>query len=534
MRKQQLNILISIVAVCSFLFLITNALDSQGLYMDELHQATASFAYVGQIPFQFASLTFHNIPIMNMNYSGAIKTAIYSLYMRIFDQTFSVISWRMVGILFVAVALLLFGLIVGNTISPLGLVSIYFLIITDITVLLSIRHDWGPAALAFSLRLIILAIWMRGELRNESKPRDAFLLLFLFGVSLFEKLSAIVLIIPLALMIFLNPVRRNKPHLFAAFLGGIMGGIPIILANILSYFKNGDFISLQVNNIHKTYSISSLFSYIQEYLSLGAGKGVQSIILGTNADILSQLELILVPSLILMIIFLMYQNRLVRPQFRIIGILFLSYIIIMITTYFLPQNTWVHHWIIGTPFQYAAIAIFLSGLAENKIVINNKVYKNLVIAVFIVFALPRAIGLFRVENSLLQGDTSPAWSKSLTQIGEFAASKSSTAIFVAGDWGIANQIICFANGMPGLVLQPELDYMDAEDVINAVTSSNKPELYVVFINPPYLISLERRQALLDGLKQSLVPEWQLQPVEQQVADLSPLEIIKYQKTSVKP
>ena len=53
---------------------------AQGLYADELVQATGSFAYVGAQPIVGAVLTIRGIPVLNLEYLGAIKTAVYGLY----------------------------------------------------------------------------------------------------------------------------------------------------------------------------------------------------------------------------------------------------------------------------------------------------------------------------------------------------------------------------------------------------------------------------------------------------------------------
>src|SRR4051794_21579117 len=62
-----------------FILLTSHHLDSQGLYYDELHQATAAFTYLGKHPTMF-NYEFHGISVLNMSYSGAIKSNIYGLY----------------------------------------------------------------------------------------------------------------------------------------------------------------------------------------------------------------------------------------------------------------------------------------------------------------------------------------------------------------------------------------------------------------------------------------------------------------------
>ena len=217
-----------------------------------------------------------------MNYSGAVKTTIYGLYMRIFNQPFTVISWRLTGILLVSISLFVFGLQLRKILHPIGLAAFFFLFITDMTVLLTTRYDWGPTALSLSLRLFLLAFWIKGEFSTHIKPSNTFMISFLVGFSIFEKLSATVLLIPIFLMLFLNPIRRKISHLVAMIFGGILGAIPLIFANVLSFTQNGNLISFQFE--HKVQT-TPILTYLTDYLSLGAGQDVSGFILGRNNPI---------------------------------------------------------------------------------------------------------------------------------------------------------------------------------------------------------------------------------------------------------
>ena len=53
-----------------------NRLEADGT----LVQATGSFAYMGAQPTVGAVLTIRGIPVLNLEYLGAIKTAVYGLY----------------------------------------------------------------------------------------------------------------------------------------------------------------------------------------------------------------------------------------------------------------------------------------------------------------------------------------------------------------------------------------------------------------------------------------------------------------------
>ena len=74
------------LAVLLFASAASIRLTSQGLQYDELHQAPGAFAYIGKTPNPLVSLAIGGIPVMNMNYSAAIKTGLYGLYISHFAQ----------------------------------------------------------------------------------------------------------------------------------------------------------------------------------------------------------------------------------------------------------------------------------------------------------------------------------------------------------------------------------------------------------------------------------------------------------------
>jgi hypothetical protein len=189
MTNRWLALLLSLAAPVVFIWLSTVRLDAQGLYYDELHQATLSFSYIGSPDRFFASVTLGDlipalpilsrlgfVPVFNMYYSGAIKSAVYGLYLRFVTPQFGVISWRLTGILMVALGLMVFVLLARCSVSATALGVTLGLLLTDITVILCTRHDWGPVALALMLRLMLIGVWLRGEGMGQPSPGNSFAL----------------------------------------------------------------------------------------------------------------------------------------------------------------------------------------------------------------------------------------------------------------------------------------------------------------------------------------------------------------------
>jgi hypothetical protein len=123
----------------------------------------------------------------------------------------------------------------------------------------------------------------------------------------------------------------------------------------------------------------------------------------------------------------------------------------------MPRATGVHHWILATPIQYLAIALALRALPWRG-TIGGKKIAGLTLAVLATLWLGlRVAALGSLESALRHGHASEAWDPSLAELGRFAARRPPGTLFVATDWGVGTQILCFANGRPGRVVEPFWD-----------------------------------------------------------------------------
>ena len=237
-------ILAGILAALLLCLVSSIRLTAQGLEYDELHQAPAAFAYVGRETWMFTRLRIAGVPILNMSYSGALKSALYGLYMRVTGAGFGVISWRLTGILTASAGLLCFCLIARRAWTRFGLALFLVMVVSDSALLLLTRFDWGAVALALLLRLLILAVWLRGAAVGRVGLPSMFVVGGLLGIAIFEKLVAVVLIIPIMLLVGLGWERLSIRHAAAAIAGGVVGGLPLLIANAYSYTWSGILISL--------------------------------------------------------------------------------------------------------------------------------------------------------------------------------------------------------------------------------------------------------------------------------------------------
>lgn len=529
--KWQLALCIGLVSALLFAGLASVNLTAQGLYYDELHQATASFAYIGTKPEMFSGYEVNGFPILNMPYSGAIKTAVYGLFLRYSGSPFTVTSWRLLGILFVAAGLLLYCVIARRGLS-LGGILAFLLVLTDATVILATRHDWGPVALALLFRLLFIATWIYGEVGQSVPLKNTFVLGTLFGLAVFEKASSVILVIPLLLILCLGGRRMSPRHWLACATGCIFGGLPLILVNLDTYRRMGILISLNGPPTEYHASFSGFAKYVSEYLTLGNGALLRSFILGRTESIpVFQMEGILVAALLLLTAIVSVANWRTSKPLRMSGIMLLSYAGVGLGMYLLPLPTWVHHWVIGTPFQYAAVSLGITGLLGVSRVLNyrERVLRSALLLLVALLAASRLIGAASLEDSLARGDASATWDSSLSEIGYFAAQHADEAVFIAADWGVATQIYALANGQPGLVYQFVWNYRGQEELDRIVKNTDKNTLYLVVKKPLAGVNPEVTEKVTRDIEQ--LAGWEEMPVENDVSALTTVGVRKFSRVT---
>jgi hypothetical protein len=187
--------------------------------------------------------------------------------------------------------------------------------------------------------------------------------------------------------------------------------------------------------------------------------------------------------------------------------------------YLLPNVTFVHHWIISTPFHYAAIALTIGAMSPaDQRLSEYRVYRWILVACLAGLIAIRLPGMWDLETSMTAGTTAENWSPALTRLAELAASHASDSAFFATDWGMGTQIYCFADGRDDLLYEPFWSTDPEKRTLDAVQATKKNNVYTLVsgIAPQF----QQASASILHTIESL-PGWREVPVEQAFKDLSP-------------
>src|SRR4029453_14398754 len=137
------------------------------------------------------------------------------------------------------------------------------------------------------------------------------------------------------------------------------------------------------------------------YLTLGNGTLIRLFILDATGPKLQAIEGLLMSGLFFLMVVGFGLSRRRAKLFRMAFIMLLCYAVIGISLYFFPRRTQTYHWLLGTPFQYAALALFFSGLHfDNRFLAVRDLFGKLFSFVFIILLMTRGVTLAAVEISL--------------------------------------------------------------------------------------------------------------------------------------
>ena len=247
------NLLITIFFTGLFFFISTINLDAQGLYYDEVNFAPPALTFRGINSDYSVSTSFKGLPVFILSYQGAVMSYPYGIYLKLFNQDFSVLSWRLYGIIIWSFSLLFFSIFSSKFLRTYQLTIFLAFLLTDISLILAIRFNQGPVLIPLVTDLIIILAAVKISRRNILRGWELFFLGFSIGLAIYAKFSSYPLILPLLLMLIYLSIKKyiNKKGLLTVIGGFLIGSFPISIYNLHSLLLYGSLFSFySIENSH--------------------------------------------------------------------------------------------------------------------------------------------------------------------------------------------------------------------------------------------------------------------------------------------
>jgi len=434
--------IVATAAAALLVLLCIPALDGQGLNYDEVHQAPAAFFLLGKPAYTFVALAWHRLPLLTMTYSGALKSQLFALWLWGSGVPFSVVSWRLFGIALAAIGLWVFCALTARALAPPALVLFVLLFVSDVTVLLLVRHDWGPVDVALMLRLAWIGLWVRTAKDAQAGPLPLLLLGAIPSLLIYEKLNNVVLAGALAVMMVVadREVRAKRAATMAA--GFLVGLVPLALVNVLGH---GISFHATVEHSNGSLSAADVAAFVPNVLALGDGDAMRAYILGVHSPPwmrTAELAGAAVSTLFVGAVAWTLGRR--NRDAQLAAASLVAYVVtLVLVAALILRISFPYHWLVATPFQYLAAALAAQACARRAGWWSTA---RLVAPAVVIFLAVRAVNVVGVERDLVARRASLMFDRSNTAVAQYAVAHRDDETFVAADWGFGVQIYALSNG----------------------------------------------------------------------------------------
>ncbi|MSR75553.1 MAG: hypothetical protein EXS14_08830 [Planctomycetes bacterium] len=508
------------LALCAafvFALLASPQLDAPGLEYDEVHQACGSFGWLGvQSPF-FSQQHVGSVPLFTMHYSGALKTGLYGIWMRLSGAGFEVLSWRWLGLGIAALAVGLLPWLLRRRLAPWPLLLLTLWVLTDITLLLGARHDRGPVAIAFLLRVLLIGVLFGRPAGTALHRHACFLAGFLVGLATWEKLPNALLLLP-ALWCVLREAQSVR-NAVALGIGGLIGALPVAVANVISLLRGEGLFSLHEVSGENPYTLQLFLQQLGDTVAIGSGSLARANMLGlrdTFAASAVMFEIFFAGILLLLLLWL--ARRHVAAGLRVaVG----TALTMLLLLPLLPEIATEHHHLLLLPFLPLAAALALSAPTLQP-------RMRALLMVLCCCCIAARMPLFFETLSALRATpvaTGRGFNPEFTRFATSVAQESAETRVLAAGWGIATQVHCLAQGRAGIVREVYWHEPDAA-ALNAAAGTARR---IVMVAPVNLrgVNAPRRDALF-ALAQ-IQPGWRSVPLPAAWTEFSALRVEIYER-----
>jgi Dolichyl-phosphate-mannose-protein mannosyltransferase len=435
-----------------------------------------------------ALYSFHHIPLMEMSYLGALKKWFY-LAVFSFAKP-GPVSLRLPTILFGAVAICLFFLLLDRTVGRTAAWIGALLLATDSMFVILEAIDYGPNALHFVLKLGAMLLLVRFHREGSTLALAA--AFFLLGLGLWDKaIFAWVLFgIGIAtLIVFPKEVWRSVTirNLGIAAASMIVGALPLVIYNIarpLDTFRsnvhmNREPIEQKVILLERTLSGFALFGFFVElpprlYEAITPWRNIPRAISLAAHDPTRNLT---IPALCLACLGLFSRASRKAVLFGLLACAG-TWLPMLLTA---GAGGAAHHVILLFPFQFLSIAAALAALPWRFVAAG---------ATVLLCAVNLAV-TWEYHRLLIHSGADIRWTDALYPLEKHLERLRSPDIYTA-DWGFYQSLVLLSDGSMPL---HEIDWSNIDNLRKIVSD---PRAAFVAHTPQYAYMPQERAALEDA------------------------------------
>ena len=445
-----------LILLTVYLLISCWSLSLPGLEYDEVLFANAALGHLDEtfITYEVKWGTLR-LPLMLMNYIGALKAYIYFPLFELFPV--SPVTTRLPAILIGAASLLAVYLALFRLTDRRVALWVGLLIATDPSFVFHTRIDFGPTVLMMFLKTTSLLAFIKFCKTRQS----SFLAIgsFLLGLGVFDKANFLWYVLGLLLASLLvwrkqlmEYVTVHNVLVSSFFL--VLGSLPFIYYNVATgggTFKDRILLPEDFSGALKTRTAllietvngTGLYKFANGLKPVGSIEALTSLWPGT-----------ITPWVIAgCVLFSLRRWRIKTGVANPIGMFFaLLFTVIVVEIYLTRLPVGWHHFMMLWPFHYMALGVFLlqsapkeSGPAERLATNRPIVSRNLPVALLICMIASNLI----VDGTYLRSFSKEGgrgfFSDAIYQLAEHALERTDQR-FLLMDWGFSNQLLLLSRG----------------------------------------------------------------------------------------
>ncbi|MEP7271141.1 MAG: YtxH domain-containing protein, partial [Acidobacteriota bacterium] len=441
------------LAILAYLLLSTVQITLPGIYYDEALHAPAAVALVSgngdQIGIGVGTGRWR-LPVMAGEYVGSLRSYVLVPLFVVFGP--GVVTYRLTMILIAAVGIFFGARFAKEAFGWVPAIVGAWLIATDPTFILATRADWGPVALAFTLRTTSLYLgWRWWRSRGEAKA-SLFVMSVLLGLGVWDKANFLWFVVALAVVTAIAwLLSSERPRIgwragAVALSGFLLGVAPLLAFNLERSWITFRLIVApgeKTSLLHLATLVGGRTRDLIVTFDAGAIAHWMSGIRLYPADSLSR-SLLLPFSLTAIVVLLVLALRRRRPFFAFLPVLMLAMLAQMYAT---PRHIWIHHYLSIYPLPHLAIGavvgLFFARDSGNVRRRKRAIASTALVLVAVTFNL---VTMTRFHRNLAERGGSVAWSDAIYPLARTLAADFGDRQIQVMDWGIFNQMYLLTGG----------------------------------------------------------------------------------------